>query len=185
MSTKSARRRRNKDQAQQRARQAAALNTAQRPRLSLVKERHLTAVTTPAVPPLPICSPVTDDPEPTADQRYARLREYIDTFAAEAALYAGALGIHAAHNTWTGMSNSEATTVLTDETRLLYNRDARPRLTAWRQCRHQQWHTRPVGSEAQIETFRNDVARCARHTTTIQGFAVLALHNTPQEYAHA
>ncbi|MCW2902623.1 MAG: hypothetical protein JWO67_4888 [Streptosporangiaceae bacterium] len=173
MSTKSARRRRNQ--------RAAAVRTQTTPK----PQRTGVNLTKPAtVTPLR-CGVNLTKPRCAEPANYLALREA----AAAATLYAGAHRFHAPYNTWTGMGDGTATTIVADGTRLLYNPGtpggSAAHLVAWRQCQHDQWHTQYVIHPDQVDRFRNDTARCRQHTTTIQGRAVLTLHNKPREYASA
>ncbi|MFD8626649.1 hypothetical protein ACFV4E_22660 [Streptomyces hygroscopicus] len=114
------------------------------------------AVTT-AAPTRPRLS-LVKPPQLTETARYRALREH----AAQAALYAGAHGIHAPYDTWTGLGDGTATTLLDQDLRLTYTPGPDGGLTALAHCSAGHGHTRPVDSTTAILAFRHDLDHCPR-----------------------
>ncbi|MEU1908441.1 hypothetical protein [Streptomyces hygroscopicus] len=114
------------------------------------------AVTT-AAPTRPRLS-LVKPPQLTKTARYRALREH----AAQAALYAGAHGIHAPYDDWTGLSDGTATTLLEPDLRLIHTPGHG--LTALTHCPNGHGHIRPVHSTADLLAFRHDLEHCPTET---------------------
>ena len=110
------------------------------------------AVTT-AAPSRPRLSLVKTPAEPSI---YRALHEAI----AYAALHAGAHGVHAPYDTWTGLSDGTATTLLDPDLRLIHTPGRG--ITALAHCPHGHGHTRTVTTQADLDAYRDQLA----HSTT-------------------
>jgi hypothetical protein len=140
-----------------------------------------------ATPVRPITTPPRTTPaapaQPPTDQ-YARLVDEVAEYAAIATLYAGAIGIHAPHAWWIGLSSSQAVCTLPDGVALVHTPGEG--ITAHRNCPGGQLHTAAIRSHpdhapGDLHRFRIDTDICDQHTQPRYGTHVIPLHQRPKE----
>lgn len=127
--------------------------------------------------------PRTTPAKPPTD-RYARLVDEVAGYAAVAALYAGAIGIHAPRPWWTGLSSTQAICHLPDGVTLVHTPGEG--ITAHRTCPGGHLHTATVRSHVgcargDVHRFRIDTDICDQHTPPPQGPHVIPLRQRPKE----